>query len=386
MPVVSAMAAMFGAMVGYVLAPPSVHPDGPVYRWGNDVPIATAPDWLVAAHAQAANDFRACARDHAGAAAAQCASPGAYGRAALEYEITALASTPNGQRNHALNRAAFSLFQLVAGGELERSRSSQPADRSVVRQRADDRSERWAGQCQAHHRKRPPCRNPAPAVPIMTGAPELWPFQHDIIAEFDRCVAAGDRRIMLVAPTGSGKTVIGGGIINKFAAVRKFVLVLAHRREIITQTSRKLRNIAIPHGIIMAGTPSRPLENVQVAAIQTLHRRAIGAEIMELPPADLLVIDEAHHCPATTYKKIIDAYPDAILLGLTATPCRGDGRGLGGIFESMIECPQVAELIAADIWSRRASMRRSIPISRACAPSPAITTKVNSPTAWIGPS
>ena len=50
--------------------------------------------------------------------------------------------------------------------------------------------------------------------------------------------------------------------------------------------------------------------------------------------------------PATTYKKIIDAYPDAILLGLTATPCRGDGRGLGGIFERMIECPQVAELIA----------------------------------------
>ena len=49
--------------------------------------------------------------------------------------------------------------------------------------------------------------------------------------------------------------------------------------------------------------------------------------------------------PAATYQKIIDAYPDAMLLGLTATPCRGDGRGLGGIFETMIECPQVAELI-----------------------------------------
>jgi DNA repair protein RadD len=50
-------------------------------------------------------------------------------------------------------------------------------------------------------------------------------------------------------------------------------------------------------------------------------------------------------CPAETYRKIIDAYPDAILLGLTATPCRGDGRGLGGIFEVIIECPQVADLI-----------------------------------------
>ena len=68
-------------------------------------------------------------------------------------------------------------------------------------------------------------------------------------------------------------------------------------------------------------------------------------ESMDLPAADLLWIDEAHHCPAETYQKIIDAYPDAILLGITATPCRGDGRGLGGIFETIIETPQVAELI-----------------------------------------
>ena len=67
---------------------------------------------------------------------------------------------------------------------------------------------------------------------------------------------------------------------------------------------------------------------------------------MDLPPADLLIDRRSHHAPAETYQKIIDAYPNATLLGLTATPCRGDGRGLGGIFETMIECPQVAELIA----------------------------------------
>jgi len=60
----------------------------------------------------------------------------------------------------------------------------------------------------------------------------------------------------------------------------------------------------------------------------------------------LLMIDECHHAPARSYRKIIDKYPDAILIGLTATPCRGDGRGLGGIFEEIIEAPQVAELIA----------------------------------------
>jgi superfamily II DNA or RNA helicase len=66
---------------------------------------------------------------------------------------------------------------------------------------------------------------------------------------------------------------------------------------------------------------------------------------MELPPANLIVVDEAHHATAKSWHKIIEAYPDAALLGLTATPCRGDGRGLGGIFEAMIECPQVEELI-----------------------------------------
>jgi superfamily II DNA or RNA helicase len=66
---------------------------------------------------------------------------------------------------------------------------------------------------------------------------------------------------------------------------------------------------------------------------------------MELPPAELLIIDESHHAPAETYRKIIDSYPGAVLIGLTATPCRGDGRGLGGIFETIIECPQVPALI-----------------------------------------
>jgi superfamily II DNA or RNA helicase len=137
-----------------------------------------------------------------------------------------------------------------------------------------------------------------------------------------------------VAPTGAGKTIIFAEIIRAMARARKPVLVLAHRREIISQTSEKLRDLDIVHGIIQAGVPTRPLEDVQVASIQTLHRRAIRAETMDLPRAYLLVIDEAHHCPAVTYTKIIESYPDAILLGLTATPCRGDGRGLGGIKSS----------------------------------------------------
>ena len=64
-----------------------------------------------------------------------------------------------------------------------------------------------------------------------------------------------------------------------------------------------------------------------------------------MPPADILVIDEAHHARAETYQAVIDAYPGAIVIGLTATPCRRDGRGLGNIFDALVEAPQVAALI-----------------------------------------
>ncbi len=168
---------------------------------------------------------------------------------------------------------------------------------------------------------------------------DLRPYQHDVVADFERERAAGKKRILMVAPTASGKTVIGAAIVKQAVADYKTVLVLAHRREIIGQTSGKLHDQDIAHGVIQAGSDHlvRPLERVQVASIQTLHARAVRSERMKLPDADLIWIDETHHCPAASYQKIIKAYPNAILLGTTATPCRGDGRGLGGIFETIIE-------------------------------------------------
>jgi superfamily II DNA or RNA helicase len=174
---------------------------------------------------------------------------------------------------------------------------------------------------------------------------DLRPYQNAFLAEFDQVIAAGKRRIIGVSPTGAGKTILAAQIINSARDRGHHVLVLAHTREIIRQTSAKLFEHNINHGIIQAGFMTRPDEPVQIASIQTLWTRAMRTNRMELPAADLLIIDEAHHCPANTYRKIIDAYPQAVLIGLTATPCRGDGRGLGGIFDIIVECPQVAELI-----------------------------------------
>jgi DNA repair protein RadD len=176
---------------------------------------------------------------------------------------------------------------------------------------------------------------------------DLRLYQTLVIAEFQRCVERGDRSILLVAPTGSGKTVIGAAIINCAIALGHRVLVIAHRREIITQTRDKLVANGVNPGIVLAGFENelRPYANVQVAGIQTLHARAIRSNRMPMPAATYLIIDEAHHARASSYQKVLDAYPDAVVIGLTATPVRGDGRGLGNIFEAMVEAPQITELI-----------------------------------------
>ena len=171
----------------------------------------------------------------------------------------------------------------------------------------------------------------------------LRPYQDEVIAEFWRAVDAGQRRIIIVAPTASGKTVIAREIIKQARSKASGSLFLAHRREILTQTSNKLTGI--PHGVIRPGDQPRPLELVQVASVQTLHRRAVKTATLELPEAGLVIVDECHHVVAKSYQSIIERYPDSILLGLTATPCRGDGRGLGNVFQTMIQCPQVGDLV-----------------------------------------
>jgi len=177
---------------------------------------------------------------------------------------------------------------------------------------------------------------------------ELRPYQHDVIAEIERVIAEGKRRILLVAPTGSGKTIILSEIIKRGVAAFKRVVFVAHRDELLTQARDKLKGFDIAAGIIKAGRDKdlRPQALVQICGIQTLHARAVRARTMELPPAEILIIDEGHHCRAVTYQTLVDAYPDAILLGATATPVRGDGRGLGNVFERMLQCPQIGELIA----------------------------------------
>ena len=208
----------------------------------------------------------------------------------------------------------------------------------------------------------------------------LRPYQAQVVAEFWRQVEAGQHRILLVAPTAAGKTVIARAIVEQARSQNCGSLFLAHRREIITRTRNKLRGI--PHGVIRPGERPRPLEPVQVASVQTLHRRAIKTATMALPEADIVIVDECHHVIAQSYRSIIEQYPTAILLGLTATPCRGDGRGLGSVFQTLIQCPQVGELVEQGFL---VPTRVYAAVDRTAFTSgTAITLRANSPIVWTG--
>lgn len=163
----------------------------------------------------------------------------------------------------------------------------------------------------------------------------LRPYQTTAVAEIEAAIAAGEHPLY-VLPTGGGKTTCFTYIARNFPGR---VCIVMHRRELIAQTCRALGET--PHGVIQSGVRPRPHARIQVASIQTLVNRLNRYEF------DLIIIDEAHHTTAASYQRVVAAYPKAAVMGVTATPCRTDGRGLRDAgFTKMILGPSVAELTA----------------------------------------
>lgn len=186
-------------------------------------------------------------------------------------------------------------------------------------------------------------------IDLIARAPEEivpHPFQFEAIDDITTAAAHGARRILLQAATGAGKTIIASNIIRHATSNGLNVLFLAHRRELVYQCSRKLESFGVPHGVLIAGDPWDPTRLVNVASIQTLHSRTVRRKRIAFPKADLVIIDEAHHLNSSkTWQDVIDAYPEAFILGLTATPINRRGRGLGHFFDEMVCCPSILWLI-----------------------------------------
>lgn len=173
----------------------------------------------------------------------------------------------------------------------------------------------------------------------------LRPYQERAISEiYEQLVA--DRRVLVVAPTGSGKTVIAAALIQRTPRW-SHVLWLAHRTELIGQAREHLIHLGLRCGVRCAKYVEHHPDHVdaearyQIGSVQTIHRRG---SLSATP--DLIVFDEAHHSMADSYQDIAKLAPDALMLGLTATPCRMDGRGLGNFYHSMRVVVTSSELYA----------------------------------------
>jgi superfamily II DNA or RNA helicase len=150
----------------------------------------------------------------------------------------------------------------------------------------------------------------------------------------------GHRRPLLVLPTGGGKTICFSYIAAGMSQNNKRVLILAHRRELLRQISGTLKNMGVRHAVMTGGSRGIPVANVVVASVFTLARR-----LAHFPAPHLIIGDEAHHfTPNSTWGQCVKAFPSAHVLGVTATPERLDGKGLGLMFDDMVIGPTVAEL------------------------------------------
>ncbi len=153
--------------------------------------------------------------------------------------------------------------------------------------------------------------------------------------------------VCAVAPCGAGKTITVGWMAAATALKNRRVLFLVHRQELIKQSTETFAAMNISHGIIATKYPKDYAQLVQIGSVQTVARR-----LAEIPAPDFIIIDECHHATASTWRKILEFFPNAKVLGVTATPERLGGHGLGDVFQSLVIGPNASELIAMSSLTR----------------------------------
>lgn len=159
----------------------------------------------------------------------------------------------------------------------------------------------------------------------------LRPYQQRVVDDVISLLKQGKRRILIVVATGGGKTAIATELTKRCTKKGNSLFFICHRTELIDQTDATFRKSVIIPAYIQGGRPSDVTNKTQIASINTLVRR-----LDEYKPPKVVIWDEAHHIAAGLWSKVFESYDKAVHIGLTATPVRLDGKGLGDYFDSIV--------------------------------------------------
>lgn len=171
-----------------------------------------------------------------------------------------------------------------------------------------------------------------------------YDYQQKAYNEAMAKINSGCHSLIIQLATRAGKSIIAAMLIEEFANRRKEpVYFICHKKILVTQMSDELTENGIRHGIIAPWAPQLKYR-VQVISKDTFLNRFKAMKETGWKPPRVMIIDEAHMAMGDTYRKVIEAYPQSILVGLTATPIRLDGKSLGVLFKDIIIGPAMKEL------------------------------------------
>ena len=171
----------------------------------------------------------------------------------------------------------------------------------------------------------------------------LFDYQETDLAGLREKFRQGMRAPIYVAPCGAGKTTTCAKMVRTAVSKGLKVLFIAHLRALVGQCSERLESCQIEHGVIMSESGWMGYSSVMVCSRDTLIERIRNGTA---PAADLVIVDEAHHATSDVYQEVLRFYASALFVGLSATPSRLDGSGLGDVFDSMVTSLTKRELIA----------------------------------------
>lgn len=172
----------------------------------------------------------------------------------------------------------------------------------------------------------------------------LYDYQKKVVDEVFEKINSGVRSILCQLPTRAGKSLVATAIIEHYLGIKQEIWFLAHTKILISQMSEELTTHDIKHGIISPQT-GQVRYRCQVISKDTLFNRYKKMHRNGWKMPKVIIIDETHLAGrGTRYNQLLKDYPDAIIIGLTATPIRLDGKGLDDLYQEMIIGPSIKEL------------------------------------------